>query len=120
MKKTSFLLIVAMSALLFTACDKNKNEPENTIKLDTLAGTMWVYGNSENYIAYAFYIGGDAVCGIKVEGEDEVDLSLNWTCTSSGDVTTTVKVTGNVWKTGHFDKYKGTLEMGGLDYKLVE
>ncbi len=115
MKKTSFLLIVAMSALLFTACDK-----EDAIKLDSLAGTSWRYDfNDNDYQTYDFYADGSCSYLIHADGEDTT-LPLEWTCTASGYVKTTVKVTERVWKTGTFDKDKGTLVMDGLKFTLTK
>jgi hypothetical protein len=113
MKKFNLFLIVAISALLFTACDKN-------VKLDTLAGTSWRYDfNKNEYQTYDFY--EDGSCNYFIHSASgDVTLPLEWTCTASGYVKTTVKITEKTWKTGTFDKDKGTLVMDGLKYTLTK
>lgn len=108
-------MIVAISALLFTACDKN----DNVIKLETLAGTTWMYEEGENYIVYTFSADGTGGF-LVVVGEEKTFLSLFWECSTAGYVTTIAQSDNTLWESGFFDKDKCTLTMEDTQYELID
>lgn len=116
MKKIFTLLMVAFCTTLFlTSCNGG-----NDIKLDSLSGTKWKHEfDAKNYETYQFMSSGTCVYVLHGESDGDNSLPLNWTCSSSGYVKTTVKVTGQTWKTGTFDGNKCSLVMGGTKFKLV-
>lgn len=112
-KYFTILMVTLCAVMMLTSC-------ENAVKLDSLAGTKWQYNwNSNDYQTYYFKGDGTATHFIHVEGDGESSLPLNWTCTSSGYVKTTVQVTNKLWKTGTFNGDKGTLVMDGYKFKLI-
>lgn len=110
-----FLAIVSFTTLFLASCEK-------TVQLDSLSGTSWRYDfDDKNYQTYDFY--ADGYCSYILHTEDEGDTSLpflQWTCSSSGYVKTFAQITNRTWKTGTFNKDKGTLIMDGLKFKLVK